>query len=503
MDEIYNKAIQVNVHLGEGDERTEVAAKAVNKLGAASLAVLAARKIGVGEETMRRQYEEVADEVLQISQEFPYGKLHPILRLPWFRRVWVFQEVVLARKVVFYCGERLIAFENLAFATDFTRVPYSKPDSLSLHWRSYLEGHNACIYHLRLKEKGEEAKVHHQYLLTIVANLDVTQPEDKIHAMYGYAKRMELDWPIPDYTKSVAQIYTEVTVACFRQSKDLGAILMAIGPASEEFGLPSWVPDFSRRFTDYSPSKPPKTDLVPFRNKQCSGATECDWILEPDGRRLKVKGRIVDYITAISKPWQADSTTTLLGGADFNSGQVFDSLIECIGSWYEVALQRSMTHNGGADSAHQFVAISDLVGLLTSAHLGHTTLPDQFAEHISVLISCTRRDMVALRTVFIHPGNDNNQISITPQMQQAIECLMPMIWKLIFRTTVKSCMGISNYNAKAGDLLVVLHGMASPCVIRPCAGGFNFIGGAFVPELMNGEFWERGSDEDDEWFTLI
>ena len=65
MDEIYNKAIQVNVHLGEGDERTEVAAKAVNKLGAASLAVLGARKIGVGEETMRRQYEKVVDEVLR------------------------------------------------------------------------------------------------------------------------------------------------------------------------------------------------------------------------------------------------------------------------------------------------------------------------------------------------------------------------------------------------------------------------------------------------------
>jgi len=64
MDEIYNKAIQVNVHLGEGDKRTEVAAKAVNKLGAASLAVFGARKIGVGEETMRRQYEKVADEVL-------------------------------------------------------------------------------------------------------------------------------------------------------------------------------------------------------------------------------------------------------------------------------------------------------------------------------------------------------------------------------------------------------------------------------------------------------
>lgn len=405
--------------------------------------------------------------------------------------------------MVFYCGERLLAFENLAFATNFTRVPYSKPDALAIHWRSYLEGHNACIHLLRLKEKGEDAKLLHQYLLTIVGNLEATRPEDKIHSMYGYAKRMNLDWPIPDYTKSVAQIYTEVTIACFRHSKDLGVIIMAIGPASEEFELPSWVPDFSRRYTDYSPSKPPKIDLVPFSNKQCSGATECDWILIPGGRRLKVKGRKVDYITAVSEPWQADATTTLVGGADFNSGQIYDSFIECIGSWYEVALQRSMTHNGGADSAQQFVAISDLVCLLTRACLGLTTLPDQFAELISALISCTRRDMVALRTAFIHPGNDNNQIMITPQMQQAIECLAPVIWKLIFRTTVRSCMGISNYNAKAGDLLVVLYGMASPCVIRPCAGGFNFIGQAFVPEVMNGEFWEGGSDEDDEWFTLI
>jgi hypothetical protein len=65
------------------------------------------------------------------------------------------------------------------------------------------------------------------------------------------------------------------------------------------------------------------------------------------------------------------------------------------------------------------------------------------------------------------------------------------------------CIGISNYNAEAGDLLVVFHGMKSPCVIRPCAGGFNFIGSAFVEGILNGEFWEGGSNEDDEWFTLI
>lgn len=60
---------------------------------------------------------------------------------------------------------------------------------------------------------------------------------------------MGLYWPTPHYTRSVTQIYTEVTVACLQQSKDLAIMTMAKGPASEELGLPSWMPDFSRRTT--------------------------------------------------------------------------------------------------------------------------------------------------------------------------------------------------------------------------------------------------------------
>jgi hypothetical protein len=64
MDEIYSKAIQVNVHLGEGDEKTDEACKAVKRLAAACMAVLEAERTGVGKETTRRDYDEVADEVL-------------------------------------------------------------------------------------------------------------------------------------------------------------------------------------------------------------------------------------------------------------------------------------------------------------------------------------------------------------------------------------------------------------------------------------------------------
>lgn len=75
MDEIYSKAVQVNVHLGEGDERTDVAVEAVNRLATASVNATVAKKIGEWHEimgieymevaTMVREYEEIAEEVMR------------------------------------------------------------------------------------------------------------------------------------------------------------------------------------------------------------------------------------------------------------------------------------------------------------------------------------------------------------------------------------------------------------------------------------------------------
>jgi hypothetical protein len=71
MDEIYNEAIQVNVHLGSGDERTEVAIEAVKTLGIASLLALQEKELRATEWTMRNEYEKVAEEVLRKSC-YPY-----------------------------------------------------------------------------------------------------------------------------------------------------------------------------------------------------------------------------------------------------------------------------------------------------------------------------------------------------------------------------------------------------------------------------------------------
>jgi hypothetical protein len=64
MDAIFNNAMQVNVHLGEGDRKTDEACNAVKKLATACRAALEAKRTGVEEETTRRKYYKVAEEVI-------------------------------------------------------------------------------------------------------------------------------------------------------------------------------------------------------------------------------------------------------------------------------------------------------------------------------------------------------------------------------------------------------------------------------------------------------
>jgi hypothetical protein len=67
MDEIYSKATQVNVHLGPGDEKSDVAIDAVKRLCLAYLPAKMAQKSGIGQKMTRQRYEKIADEVMSKS----------------------------------------------------------------------------------------------------------------------------------------------------------------------------------------------------------------------------------------------------------------------------------------------------------------------------------------------------------------------------------------------------------------------------------------------------
>lgn len=419
------------------------------------------------------------------------------------------QEVALARKVMFYCGDHMLAFDNLVIAADFTRLPYSKLNATARHWKSYLRWHHTFAEFIRRREQGENVQVGLIDLLSAGVFLEATRPEDKVNGLYGCAKKLGLDWPIPDYTKSVAQVYTDVTLACIRQASDLKLLEIVEGAAAAELGLPSWVPNLSESVRTWTLTNPPKTSKPNGKDKLVSGESQCQWMIMSEGIRLKVLGRRLDQVAAISEPWKIDAGTTLLGDADTNSGQVVNSLVDCIATWLDIVLQRNLRNTQGTNIADELEAIQDLTNLLNGGHRSIGDAPNRMDEYFSVLINCARANDDSLRSHLIHPEDDITTsmqfgyVLVSPPMLQVIEYIMHLMWKLVFRTTNKAYLGTGSYSAKPGDLVVVFHGMAVPCLIRPCAEGFNFVGAALVDGIMNGEFWKSGSDADDEWFVLI
>ena len=74
-----------------------------------------------------------------------------------------------------------------------------------------------------------------------------TDPKDKVLALHGLLKELDIDVSRPDYAKSVADIYTEITATAIEFDKSF--FLLNIVPSDKRReDLPSWVPGFSDPF---------------------------------------------------------------------------------------------------------------------------------------------------------------------------------------------------------------------------------------------------------------
>lgn len=159
---------------------------------------------------------------------------------------------------MFYCGDQMMAFDNMVVAADFSRLPYSKYNADSGHWKIYLDRHHAMQEFVRRREEGESLDSISSIasLLTVLLSpcltLEASRPEDKVYGIYGVCKKLGYELPAPDYNKPVALVYTEAAQAILRYDRNLRVLSMVEGTSSSSYGLPSWVPNFSGSMHNWS-----------------------------------------------------------------------------------------------------------------------------------------------------------------------------------------------------------------------------------------------------------
>jgi hypothetical protein len=171
-------------------------------------------------------------------------RLFELFRRPWFRRVWVIQELALAPRALMICGHTRQLWRSLVGVLEVA-------ESMDINVEG-MYGDQAVlkiVRHLENSRKQAE-KGHFRSLLKLMTRYRdclSTHPRDKIFALFGIAsrhstERLRLGL---SYDVSVQDLYIDFARRTLT-GKNLDLFQMLGPPRLPELqGLPSWVPDWT------------------------------------------------------------------------------------------------------------------------------------------------------------------------------------------------------------------------------------------------------------------
>lgn len=145
-----------------------------------------------------------------LVEEQSNGEVREILDRPWWRRTWIIQEAVLARKIVIMCGNETIGWEDidawfkrLARTTDRIEV-----FGLPVHEKDFFPDRlYRIISDFRERWHSSPDSVKLLDVLYRFRQLECTNARDKIYGFLGIIPEVLGMGLVPDYNSSVADVY--------------------------------------------------------------------------------------------------------------------------------------------------------------------------------------------------------------------------------------------------------------------------------------------------------
>ncbi|KAI0378963.1 heterokaryon incompatibility protein-domain-containing protein [Hypomontagnella monticulosa] len=231
MPEIYSRARKALVYLGRGSESTRMAMFALN-------------------------LDEQSSELYR-NDSWSRSSIKKFFSLPYFTRIWIIQELALAKEVQFF---HAYDYQSLELHHARERVQ-----------RMFKKTAGQAVLPLWLQHCGRR-KLHswHEFISLIFdgSSSRASLPEDKIFAFFGMIDGAEDEGLVADYNLSVEQVYTGISAFLVSKGYLIDILKRANGIASQKaiqdppiIDLPSWVPDF-RRETMWDRLKP-KSGFLP------------------------------------------------------------------------------------------------------------------------------------------------------------------------------------------------------------------------------------------------
>ena len=460
-----------------------------------------------------------------------------LVRRPWWRRVWVSQEVASAAlEPILICGRRAFTMGQLQDAT-------KQKDSMLATWRTTTAGRVATSVSYRVSTLAGMRRMFRQewlspessgsprlaQLLRGSLTLEATDARDKVYALLSLADDREELGLVPDYTKSLNEVYTDVTRNVNRTTGSLN--LLCINTNSERL-ISSWASDWSLG------SSRPKSLWASGHYKAAANWAVVAFPIK-DPSILDVGGKSVDDVAFKSRAIYLGRGD--LSGRDFYTirdtilglmSLVYDSMREIM-SYPDHLVNKNVIRRNmlrlepdprNSDAFWRTLIANEtaFTAIETSKNMLSTTIstpaPEEFANMFEILLYSSedgsevdstnhtwprRRLREMFESVVQTPRLRTKHFSRVPHdfmpglsfSKRRAEYLRPLLTMLqlklagrVLFITTEGYMGLCSVGVEEGDVVSIILGCDMPILLRKRDESHRrVIGEAYVHGIMNGE----------------
>jgi hypothetical protein len=468
MKDIYTNAVQVLAWLGTGDDHTDWIFEQCNRNDLKRAWVRPPPHTAFDD----------LDETFSLALDIQHIK---ILTRPWWTRVWVIEEVVLAASdPVVICGYSSAYWSDYMHLVEAT-IGWGRDEAYPL-WESnkrHPDIHNsykkegafspnAFMFRNLREEYLREKGIACCEILRIAEECQATDPRDYLYGCLSILKpEVSLSINI-DYTEHPFKVFQDAMRAIINyEPKTLfrwSIQSVAFNPSSPV--TPSWVPDFANMYDGYTAGlssigleKHGRADKW-WRLPQVSLSSGSD-ILRISGIRLDTVSEVV-VLDPFNKSASTPKTRLQLE------------------SKARTALAQPIPSSHHCSALNDLKTRSHILDIFTCDLLGNVT-----DEEKDVLWEVLMRRKSIQDTLQAFSGAERHHLK---------KCTA-ILWdrhqlKVLYRSLIISKAGfvaVGSRAAKEGDELAYLFGMSIPVILRPGKDGkgYTIVGWAYVSGLMN------------------
>ncbi|KAI0189449.1 heterokaryon incompatibility protein-domain-containing protein [Astrocystis sublimbata] len=406
-----------------------------------------------------------------------WAALSELLSSPWFGRVWVIQEAVLPRSLVFVWGTYALTWHQLAslMRSDSSYVfNWLAPSVRNVTALATLDNIHQLRGNRAKRAKDSECGLQTAVILSNKATS--SDPRDRIYGLLGLLYGPNSDISIdPNYEPSntVANVFTDATRKWTLQTGSLDLLYYAgIGLLREIKELPSWVPDYTQRVR-YTPEQHLRAGMGSYIqvDPEPLGFLGTDLVVlafEAD-----TVTRVMSYIEPeSSRSYRTTNEFILNYGPTYLENAIRFVLQSNSAPWSERLLNcfvRTLTMNTGRDGA---------------SGLEEVPLPDIYDDVFA--------EMSVVQDLGIIKGSPMPKPEITALHCQSF--VTSTLWYVenTICTLARNEMALVPQGTSPGDVIAVFPGARLPFVLRPSPEprlgkkAFQLVGWCYVHKLDEG-----------------